>query len=1325
MKFGNQKLKNLVFSLAVIPIAFSSNPVSELKTWWNDFDISSNPNQKLEYQNSKTATPQFLNFSLSQFLSAVPSSIAQSINVAADQTALSLSPIKKLVDQLISDTKIKVPTPQATPIPAVISAPSALTPIALLPSPKTETSAPNIVEPTPEKEQPNNNVAIQPSNNSPPPDITYLKYELDYLKSNLSSITSQLRNVPTVIQLPSTNTRGIGDITLNPKTIEPETATISGTTTTGGLVVTGTAQIDGTTKLNGITYTWPSADGSASQFFQTNGSGTLTWVTVRQVTSNSINFDELVDSLTLDANLTIASAGYTFTITDAQVNIGNSRFTSDTNRLGINTTSPSTIFEVQGTASASYFLTGNTIQVGGYASAAYSRFGTNTSSRLSGSNDLLITGILETDGNVFFDSKASISSNLQISGRFIADTAASHSFTGDLRISGSSPTLGINAGNYIDSVFELGGTASISGTTTLRGVTYTWPSADGSSGKFLQTNGTGTLSWATAGVSSNSLDFDEFVSSMTLDANLTINRGASNYFIGLGDAPSTVFEVQGTASASYLLTGNTLQVGGFSSTAYSRFGTGTTGHSLASVDDVLFTGLTEFNDAAYFDSNVFLASASVSGNFEITGNIIPSAQASQSATSQTTTAIDSTGDVGYGTSIAIGTDGFPVIAYFDVTNSDLKVAKCNNAACSSSTLTSIDDVGTITASSSAPAIAIGTDGFPVIAYYFNTTGDFLVTKCGNAACSSGNASTSLDTTNNVGQYPSIAIGRDSMPIISYYDATTNDLKTAYCTNTSCSASTLTSVDTTDDVGKHTSIKISADGLPVVSYYDATNKTLELLHCGKIDCSVGNTIATLDSAGISGRTLGGYTSMAIGESGPIISYYDSGNGDLRIAWCTGAACPSYLGLSQVDATNNVGQYTSIALDAAGGVIISFYDVTNANLRVARCDQYQYVGSCITTTAVKTNIDTTDDVGKYTSIVIGPDGLPFIAYYDVTNANLKTVKCALADCSQTTGGSFNATGSDIGGIGVFFRNVYATQYWGKKFQIANFDVAENYEVVGPVVDAGDIVSVASKGGPAVEKSIYGGKTILGIVSTQPAIVLGEWDEGKEPSRSAPVALQGRVPVKVVSENGMIKVGDRITLSKTMPGYGMKMTEPGQSIGIALETFNPTIDDSQSTIATGKILTFINLSYWAPDVKQLTTDNLQLTTDSNTYNISAIASGLLTWFKDSLHIVFEDGLLKVAKVVVENITATVGTFQKVKTNELCVDDICVTREKFKQVFGESEPVNTPALSESPAPSPEPEPELMTSEDQGTSDVTEPTPEATPELPETISEAQNENTE
>lgn len=74
------------------------------------------------------------------------------------------------------------------------------------------------------------------------------------------------------------------------------------------------------------------------------------------------------------------------------------------------------------------------------------------------------------------------------------------------------------------------------------------------------------------------------------------------------------------------------------------------------------------------------------------------------------------------------------------------------------------------------------------------------------------------------------------------------------------------------------------------------------------------------------------------------------------------------------------------------------------------------------------------------------------------------------------------------------------------------------------------------------------ILGVVATAPGLVLGE-DHGVG---SHKVALVGRIPVLVTSENGKIKTGDRIT-SSSVGGYGMRAVEAGRVLGVALETMN----------------------------------------------------------------------------------------------------------------------------------------------------------------------------
>jgi hypothetical protein len=54
---------------------------------------------------------------------------------------------------------------------------------------------------------------------------------------------------------------------------------------------------------------------------------------------------------------------------------------------------------------------------------------------------------------------------------------------------------------------------------------------------------------------------------------------------------------------------------------------------------------------------------------------------SRAPRTNTINTLDSVGDVGQHTSIAIGADGFPVISYYDLHNTALKVAKCANAYC--------------------------------------------------------------------------------------------------------------------------------------------------------------------------------------------------------------------------------------------------------------------------------------------------------------------------------------------------------------------------------------------------------------------------------------------------------------------------------------------------------------------------------------------------------------------------------------------------------------------------------------------------------------------
>ena len=154
--------------------------------------------------------------------------------------------------------------------------------------------------------------------------------------------------------------------------------------------------------------------------------------------------------------------------------------------------------------------------------------------------------------------------------------------------------VGVNAGAAVDTTFEVGGTASISGVST-------W--ADG---QFRpQSNATTAFRFQNAAGTTSVLTID-----------------TTNWRVGIGGTPSTIFEVQGTASASYFLTGNTLQVGGFSSAAYSRFGTNTaTASDISTTNDLLISGNLEVDLKSYFDSPTEVQ-GTASASYFLTGNTI-------------------------------------------------------------------------------------------------------------------------------------------------------------------------------------------------------------------------------------------------------------------------------------------------------------------------------------------------------------------------------------------------------------------------------------------------------------------------------------------------------------------------------------------------------------------------------------------------------------------------------------------------------------------------------------------------------------------------------
>ncbi|HEV2339954.1 MAG TPA: hypothetical protein VGT05_04330 [Patescibacteria group bacterium] len=163
-----------------------------------------------------------------------------------------------------------------------------------------------------------------------------------------------------------------------------------------------------------------------------------------------------------------------------------------------------------------------------------------------------------------------------------------------------------------------------------------------------------------------------------------------------------------------------------------------------------------------------------------------------------------------------------------------------------------------------------------------------------------------------------------------------------------------------------------------------------------------------------------------------------------------------------------------------------------------------------------------------------------------------------------------------------------YWANAFTASSTDLAENYSDKNNVLEPGDVVSLDATVNKGVQKTTFNGGNVIGIISTQPGFLLTDISEdgGKtDLIHPKPVALSGRVPTKVSTINGPIAVGDMLTAS-SIPGVAMKATKSGWTIGRALENY--TDSDPQ---AVGKILVFVNLSWFDPSIQLTDSGNLSV--------------------------------------------------------------------------------------------------------------------------------------
>ena len=259
------------------------------------------------------------------------------------------------------------------------------------------------------------------------------------------------------------------------------------------------------------------------------------------------------------------------------------------------------------------------------------------------------------------------------------------------------------------------------------------------------------------------------------------------------------------------------------------------------------------------------------------------------------------------------------------------------------------------------SLAYGADNMPCVVY----GGDNLYFSCWNPTIHKWVADR-VDSSPMVGAYAALAFNQNSRPFISYYDAANGDLKLAYNLGSSWefivvdTGSAITTAGVTQqpvdqqiaDSERSPELQALYDLIENVPWRDP------LLAPGE-----QNDITAMGGVP-DGFDVGQHTSIAIGSDGVVhISYYDVTNRDLRYASWSGVGAPVREVVDQYADQGGVGTWSSIAVDYLMRPNIAYMSEKYDDLKYAR----KKGGSWD-----KWTVDSTNNVGTFALFGIGSSG-----------------------------------------------------------------------------------------------------------------------------------------------------------------------------------------------------------------------------------------------------------------------------------------------------------------------------------------------------------------
>ncbi len=486
---------------------------------------------------------------------------------------------------------------------------------------------------------------------------------------------------------------------------------------------------------------------------------------------------------------------------------------------------------------------------------------------------------------------------------------------------------------------------------------------------------------------------------------------------------------------------------------------------------------------------------------------------------------------------------------------------------------------------------------------------------------------------------------------------------------------VTSIDTIT----HSSTTIGFVGAGSISSGAATNLTLNSGTTGNLTIDSGSTGSVLIGTGVNAKTI------TIGNaSDDTFSLNSSG---LSVTSAGALSGVTSIGASgDISTSANISTTGSGAITSAGTLTgsssISITGTWKGNVSTTATSNSTTI-STVSTQALMYYVATTDTTGtcatasktfNITGLTAAEGSYAYIVTKAIDggcNSSSMTLTLQINGVTISTVANANTNGTVTENYVVAYTNG-AWRILGTAATADGADLAENYATNDETIEAGDLVSLDPNLRAGVKKtSGLDDKSVVGIISTMPAMVIGGLsDEGVT---ALPVALSGRVPVKVNAENGPIVVGDYLTPS-SVPGVAMKSNGSGVVIGQAMSPF----DGNEA----GMVLAFIK-NFDLGDIGQidlvLGDISAKINSDGGDEGMSLfVATVQAEAAREPIMIIAQkitDGKQFLTDFVSARVTAIRGYFdevfaKKVHTNELCVkksdgSEICVNGDQINTLL------------------------------------------------------------